>query len=107
MLCFSSQTEVEGRNVPTPVRALARHRVVAVAMGSQHSAVIVEAGHVYMFGRNTEGQLGTGNIKAFHAPMEMKSLAHISVNVRLASFDSNDDNDVGGCNVGLFPISSV
>ena len=51
-------------------------------MGRHHSAVIVEAGHVYTFGRNTEGQLGTGNVKAFHAPMELKSLAHVSINVR-------------------------
>ena len=56
--------------------------MVAVAMGRHHSAVIVEAGHVYTFGRNTEGQLGTGNVKAFHAPMELKSLAHVSINVR-------------------------
>ncbi|KAK7101348.1 hypothetical protein V1264_024139 [Littorina saxatilis] len=74
-----TKTEVEGRNVPTPVRALARHRVVAVAMGSHHSAVIVEAGHVYTFGRNTEGQLGTTNVKAFHAPVELKSLSHVSI----------------------------
>ncbi|KAK7492848.1 hypothetical protein BaRGS_00015986, partial [Batillaria attramentaria] len=73
-------TEVEGRNIPTPVRALARHRVVSVAMGPHHSAVIVEAGHVYTFGRNSEGQLGTGNVKATHAPMELKSLSDKSVN---------------------------
>ena len=86
ILLFSLQTEVEGRNSPTPVRALARHRVVAVAMGRHHSAVIVEAGHLYTFGRNMEGQLGTGNVKAFHAPMELKSLASVSINVRTVLF---------------------
>lgn len=73
---------MEGTSEPTPVRALARHRVVAVAMGRHHSAVIVEAGHVYTFGRNFEGQLGTGNVKSIHAPTEVKSLTHKSVNVR-------------------------
>lgn len=77
------QTEVEGKNVPTPVRALAGHLVVAVAMGQYHTAVIVEAGHVYMFGRNSEGQLGTGNVKVTHAPIKLKLLADKTITVRV------------------------
>ena len=59
-------------NLFTTVKALARHRVLHISLGPHHSAVIVEPGHVYMFGRNTEGQLGTGNLKPQHAPIEVK-----------------------------------
>ncbi|XP_041376669.1 uncharacterized protein LOC121389122 [Gigantopelta aegis] len=75
-----TKTEVEGKTTLTPVRALARHRVTDISMGPHHSAVIVESGHVYMFGRNSEGQLGTGNQKSSNAPVEVKSIAEKSVN---------------------------
>ncbi len=71
MLLFL-QTEIEGVKVFTLVRALARHRVVDVSMSSYHSAVVVEPGHVYTFGRNSEGQLGTGNTRPQNAPVEVK-----------------------------------
>ena len=56
----------------TLVRALARHRVVDISMNNYHSAVVVEPGHVYTFGRNTEGQLGTGNTRPQNAPVAVK-----------------------------------
>ena len=54
------------------VRALARHRVISLHMGYHHSAVIVEPGHVYTFGRNSDGQLGTGNFKQQGGPIGIK-----------------------------------
>uniref|UniRef100_A0A914WAL0 non-specific serine/threonine protein kinase n=1 Tax=Plectus sambesii TaxID=2011161 RepID=A0A914WAL0_9BILA len=36
-------------------------RVVDVSMGSSHTAVLLESGHLHMFGRNAEGQLGRGH----------------------------------------------
>ena len=56
----------------TLVKALARHRVVDISMGLSHTAVVVEPGHVYTLGKNTEGQLGTGNTKQQNAPISVK-----------------------------------
>ncbi|XP_064595853.1 serine/threonine-protein kinase Nek9-like [Liolophura sinensis] len=75
-----TKTEVEGKKIPTPVRALGRHRVIDVSMGPNHSAVLVEPGHVYTFGSNTEAQLGTGNTKPSNAPTEVKFLSNSTVN---------------------------
>ena len=54
------------------MKALARHRVIDISMGLHHSAVVVEPGHVYTFGRNSEGQLGTNNTKQQNAPIGVK-----------------------------------
>ncbi|XP_059148769.1 uncharacterized protein LOC131935999 [Physella acuta] len=75
-----NKTEVDGKNVPTPVRSLARHRVVVVSMGANHTAVIVEPGHVITFGKNSEGQLGNLNSKPSAAPVEVKTLEQKAVN---------------------------
>ena len=56
----------------TLVKALARHRVIDISMGPDHSAVVVEPGHVYTLGRNSEGQLGNGNTKQQNAPIGVK-----------------------------------
>ena len=69
---FPCQTEVEGEKVFTLVRALARHRVLDVSLGPHHSAVVVEPGHVYTLGRNSEGQLGMGNNKPQNTAIEVK-----------------------------------
>jgi alpha-tubulin suppressor-like RCC1 family protein len=46
---------------PTPRRvSTLKTRVVAVAAANKHSAVLTEAGEVYTWGCNTEGQLGYG-----------------------------------------------
>ena len=67
------QCEVEGQKVATMVRAL-RYRVIDISMGRFHTAVIVEAGTVWSFGRNVEGQLGIEGIKSVNAPQEVKSM---------------------------------
>ncbi|XP_021355161.1 uncharacterized protein LOC110451456 [Mizuhopecten yessoensis] len=74
------KTEVEGLKEPTPVRALARHKVLDITMGLHHTAVIVEPGHVFTFGRNTEGQLGISNTKDASAPVQVKSMADSVIN---------------------------
>lgn len=75
-----TKTEVEGKNVPTAVRALASHRVLTVSMGAYHTAFIVEHGHVITFGKNSDGQLGTLNTKPTNAPVELKTLEGKIVN---------------------------
>ena len=57
---FSLQTEVSYKTVPTPIRELREYRVVDMAMGPTHTAVLVSSWRVFTFGRNMEGQLGTG-----------------------------------------------
>lgn len=49
--------------MPTAVRAFPS-RVVDVCLGAYHSGVLLESGHVHLFGRNTYGELGVGNRQA-------------------------------------------
>ncbi|XP_037787785.1 serine/threonine-protein kinase Nek9-like [Penaeus monodon] len=66
--------EVEKAVVATRVRCIAC-RVVDVAMGPSHTAVLTETGQVLTFGRNCEGQLGRGNTRSVIQPVLVKSLA--------------------------------
>ena len=70
-----NKLDVEGVNTATPVRALARHKVLQVSMGADHTAVVVEPGHVITFGRNSEGQLGMGNNRPQGGIVEVKALS--------------------------------
>ncbi|XP_078386087.1 uncharacterized protein LOC144668207 isoform X2 [Cetorhinus maximus] len=74
-----ARTDVEGRKVPTVVKALRNHRVRDVVLGPSHSIVLVEPGNIYTFGRNTEGQLGTGSTKPYKVPMHVKQLQHKTI----------------------------
>ncbi|XP_047483303.1 serine/threonine-protein kinase Nek8-like [Penaeus chinensis] len=66
--------EVEKAVVATRVRCIGC-RVVDVAMGPSHTAVLTETGQVLTFGRNCEGQLGRGNTRSVIQPVLVKSLA--------------------------------
>ncbi|XP_071787892.1 uncharacterized protein [Asterias amurensis] len=70
-----TKTEVEGRRVPTKIKLLSSSRVVGMILGRHHSAVLVEPGVLYTFGRNTDGQLGVGNTKPREAPMQVKDMS--------------------------------
>lgn len=61
-LTLFPQTSVSYKMVPTPIRELREYRVVDMAMGPTHTAVLVSSGRVFTFGRNMEGQLGTGHV---------------------------------------------
>ena len=63
---------VSGEKLFTLVKTLVHHKVVSLSMGAHHTAVVVEPGHVYMMGRNSEAQLGLGNTKQYSAPIEVK-----------------------------------
>ncbi len=45
-----------------------------MALGPTHSAVVVEAGQVYTFGRNSEGQLCAGHCLPRNTPVQVKGL---------------------------------
>ncbi|KAI1708403.1 protein kinase domain-containing protein [Ditylenchus destructor] len=52
--------EVNNVTKPTPLKPFPS-RVVDVSLGTSHSGVLLENGHVHVFGRNTDGELGVGN----------------------------------------------
>jgi len=56
----------------TVVKVLARHRVLDISLGLQHSCVLVEPGHVYTLGCNSEAQLGCGSTRPQVAPISVK-----------------------------------
>lgn len=56
----------------TVVKALARHRVLDISLGLQHSCVLVEPGHIYTLGANSDAQLGCGTTRPQVAPISVK-----------------------------------
>ena len=57
---------------PGVVRALARHRVVGLAAGYAHSAVLTAKGRVFTFGCSLFGQLGSGGTSKAVLPREVE-----------------------------------
>ncbi|XP_076467036.1 X-linked retinitis pigmentosa GTPase regulator-like isoform X2 [Babylonia areolata] len=51
-------------------------RVLQVACGDEHTALVAESGRVFMFGPNDYGQLGIGPPKIANRPTCIKSLKH-------------------------------
>ncbi|CAL4067725.1 unnamed protein product, partial [Meganyctiphanes norvegica] len=66
--------EVEQALIPTRIRTVGC-RVVDVAMGPTHTAVLTETGQVITFGRNCEGQLGRGNTRTQAQPVLVRALS--------------------------------
>ena len=60
--------------MPMPLKEVGKHRVVDMALGPTHSAVLVETGQLYTFGRNSEGQLCSGNCLPRNTPVLVKGL---------------------------------
>ncbi|XP_072134252.1 uncharacterized protein [Mobula birostris] len=81
MTMLFARTDVEGRKVPTVVKALRNQHVSDAVLGPSHTIVLVEPGNVFTFGRNTEGQLGTGNTKPYKMPVHVKQLQHQTISI--------------------------
>ena len=69
-----TQLQVAQTLVATPIKELGKHRVIDMSLGPTHSCVVVETGRVYTFGRNSEGQLCTGNLVPKNMPSLIKGL---------------------------------
>lgn len=52
--------KVENVLVPSAIKPFPS-RVVSAALGANHTGVLLENGHVHLFGLNSSGELGTGN----------------------------------------------
>ena len=60
-------------------------------MGPTHTAVMVKPGQIYTFGRNSEGQLGAGNVKQISGYVEVKAMHDKTVNVSRNCKQNIDD----------------
>ena len=76
------KVQVDGKNVPTAVKVLSKHRVLDVSLGPAHSAALVEPGLVYTFGCNQYGQLACNNCKPRDVPAIVKALEEKTTSVR-------------------------
>jgi len=61
--------DVSDVTVPRRMTALDGRRVVSLATGGCHGAVVVEGGDVFAWGRNWHGELGVSDTKAGSAPV--------------------------------------
>ncbi|ATQ70384.1 chromosome condensation regulator RCC1 [Methylosinus trichosporium OB3b] len=66
---------------PTPVPGLSSG-VIAIASGSYHSCAVTEAGAIFCWGRNVEGQIGNGvDLETFAPPTRVGGPAEIYTDV--------------------------
>ena len=60
--------------IPRAIDALRGRAVVRVACGDTHTLAVTEAGELYTFGRNSNGQLGHGSTDDSLAPRLVEAL---------------------------------
>ncbi|GFY57540.1 x-linked retinitis pigmentosa GTPase regulator [Trichonephila inaurata madagascariensis] len=65
---------------PSFVKALKGERVTVIACGRSHTLVATAGGHVYGFGSNSEGQLGSADEQPVHlSPVRVQGLEGITI----------------------------
>ena len=66
--------------VKTPVQIPGLEHIVQISCGFGHNAALDRDGHLWIWGRNDHGQLGTGNKTGANTPLmlEMESVAAVS-----------------------------
>ena len=62
-------------------------RIVSVAAGSQHTALVTGSGKLFTYGRNLEGQLGLGNRQSVKVPAQVTALGENRVTMLGAGAD--------------------
>ncbi|XP_077559435.1 E3 ubiquitin-protein ligase HERC2 isoform X3 [Haemaphysalis longicornis] len=65
---------------PKRVAALQGKKVICIAVGSLHCVACTDAGEVYTWGDNDEGQLGDGSVNAIHKPRLVAALQGKKIN---------------------------
>ena len=91
VLCTGVVDDTTERNSPEPyvIHSLLGLRVVQVACGGQHAAVLSSQGHVFTWGRGGFGRLGHGNTRPSEVPLLVEALKDQSctqVTFRVADF---------------------
>jgi alpha-tubulin suppressor-like RCC1 family protein len=66
--------DADGKMSAVPKRVVQLSDILAVAAGTNHTAVACARG-VYTFGANSHGQLGLGNLNDSHVPVRVKVLS--------------------------------
>jgi alpha-tubulin suppressor-like RCC1 family protein len=81
---------VSSKSEPYPVDlGSADDPVVDVAAGSRHSVAILKSGLVYSWGRNLEGQCGTGHLDSLFKPQPMlQSWSGVAKNVHCGKWST-------------------
>ncbi|WP_018218827.1 RCC1 domain-containing protein [Salinispora vitiensis] len=74
---------------PVPVRLPAGIRVVAVAVGANHSVALTSTGSLLAWGANNSGQLGNGTVTSSSAPVTVRLPAGTVVAAVSAGRDHN------------------
>ena len=81
--------------VPTQIPSLSR--ITKVACGFGHNIALDEDGHVWIWGRNDHGQLGTGNKKVLDTPamMDLERIVNITCGGKFTMVQDEDGNIYG------------
>ena len=69
----------QNRLTPTPIPALKRKHVKAIACGSFHTLAVTETGDVFSWGIGERGQLGHGDLENHKTPQPISSLQGIEI----------------------------
>lgn len=79
VLCAGVVDDSSERSVPVPIiiPSLLGYKIIQVACGGQHAAVLTSTGHVMTWGRGGFGRLGHGNIRATDVPLLVETLKDV------------------------------
>eukprot|EP01084_Bolivina_argentea_P126336 223709_1 len=85
------------KSTPYLLTSLSTYRPVNICVGSGHSLVLMDDGHVWSFGANEDGQLGHGDTSNINTPKLIESLKpykirHISCGNHHCIAISDDNN---------------
>ena len=78
---FKEGKRRQGRLDIQQLRALQGESIIFVAAGGEHSAAIATTGKLFVWGRNSDGQLGTGDLEMRTAPFliaGVSNAAHVA-----------------------------